>query len=215
MKDILLSNVREEWELNYRNRTFQDTTEVPQIPPLKRQYIQKPKEPDDFEKWLSDDKDNALEDTINDSAQFDNYINSVCISKGVNNYIAWWSQQSAGGLKQQAYDVLSVPAMSAEVERLFSACSLMVALNRSRLHNNTIEEAECLKQWLDTGIVMLHRGDRTYEEIQEMDEEPVDPSLTAVLDQLIEEAHEEDEEGADKDIDEEDVEDVTVSDSDI
>ncbi|RMZ87308.1 hypothetical protein DV736_g5466, partial [Chaetothyriales sp. CBS 134916] len=105
--------------------------------------------------------------------------------------------------------------MSTEVERLFSACGLMVAPNRSRLHDNTIEEAECLKQWLNAGIVMLHGGDRTYEEIQEMDEEPVDPSLTAVLDQLIEEAHEEDEEDADEDVDEEDVEDVAASDSDI
>ncbi|ODQ72320.1 hypothetical protein LIPSTDRAFT_71821 [Lipomyces starkeyi NRRL Y-11557] len=48
-----------------------------------------------------------------------------------------------------ALDVLSIPAMSAEPERLFSSAKITITDRRNRLGIETIEAIECLKSWLD------------------------------------------------------------------
>jgi hypothetical protein len=52
-----------------------------------------------------------------------------------------------------ALDVMTVPAMSSECERLFSATSLMVTPLRNRLDAGTIGLVQTLRSWLRTGIV--------------------------------------------------------------
>ncbi|ODQ68784.1 hypothetical protein LIPSTDRAFT_76754, partial [Lipomyces starkeyi NRRL Y-11557] len=47
-----------------------------------------------------------------------------------------------------ALDVLSIPAMSAEPERLFSSAKITITDRRNRLGIETIEAIECLKLWL-------------------------------------------------------------------
>ncbi|ODQ76865.1 hypothetical protein LIPSTDRAFT_67870 [Lipomyces starkeyi NRRL Y-11557] len=47
-----------------------------------------------------------------------------------------------------ALDVLSIPAMSAEPERLFSSAKITITDRRNRLGIETIEAIECLKSWL-------------------------------------------------------------------
>jgi hypothetical protein len=46
-----------------------------------------------------------------------------------------------------ALDILSIPAMSAEPERLFSATKLMITDIRNRLGIKMIEALACLKSW--------------------------------------------------------------------
>jgi hypothetical protein len=46
-----------------------------------------------------------------------------------------------------------VPAMSAEVERLFSAVGLMVTPLRNRLDASTIGLIQTLRSWLKAGII--------------------------------------------------------------
>jgi uncharacterized protein YpbB len=47
-----------------------------------------------------------------------------------------------------ALDILSIPAMSVLVERLFSSANITVSDRRNRLTaNNTIEMIESLKSW--------------------------------------------------------------------
>jgi hypothetical protein len=46
-----------------------------------------------------------------------------------------------------AIDVLSVPASSANVERLFSSAKLIVTDRRNRIQVRTMEMLECLKSW--------------------------------------------------------------------
>ena len=48
---------------------------------------------------------------------------------------------------------MTVPAMSAEVERLFSAVGLMVAPLRNRLDAGTIGLIQTLRSWLKAGII--------------------------------------------------------------
>ena len=47
-----------------------------------------------------------------------------------------------------ALDILSIPAMSADPQRLFSGAKISVSDRRNRLGIYTIEALECLKSWL-------------------------------------------------------------------
>jgi hypothetical protein len=46
-----------------------------------------------------------------------------------------------------AIDILSIPAMTAGVERLFSQCKIMLTDRRNRLHIDGLEAVECMKSW--------------------------------------------------------------------
>jgi hypothetical protein len=50
-----------------------------------------------------------------------------------------------------ALDVLSIPAMSAEPERLFSGTKITITDRRNRVGIESIEATECLKSWLGKG----------------------------------------------------------------
>ena len=51
-------------------------------------------------------------------------------------------------------DVLSIPATSARVERLFSQCKIMLNDRRNRLQIDGLEAAKCIKSWnkLEIGL---------------------------------------------------------------
>jgi hypothetical protein len=56
-----------------------------------------------------------------------------------------------------AIDILSIPAMSDEPERLFSRLGLMITKRRNQLHHDTIQASQCLYLWDDAGIVNLRQ----------------------------------------------------------
>ena len=47
-----------------------------------------------------------------------------------------------------AFDLLTVPAMSAEIERVFSECSLALNHQRLSMTQETLEDLMCLRSWL-------------------------------------------------------------------
>jgi hypothetical protein len=47
-----------------------------------------------------------------------------------------------------ALDILSIPAMSAEPERLFSGAKISITDRRNRLGTESIETLKCLKSWM-------------------------------------------------------------------
>ena len=47
-----------------------------------------------------------------------------------------------------AIDILSIPAMSAEAERVFSGARRTISWERSRLGATVVEQSKCLKSWL-------------------------------------------------------------------
>ena len=51
-----------------------------------------------------------------------------------------------------ALDILSIPAMSVEPERLFSGAGITVTERRNRLGAESIEALECLKSWLGNHV---------------------------------------------------------------
>jgi hypothetical protein len=63
----------------------------------------------------------------------------------------WWlqptQQQLYPHLSKLALDILSIPAMSAEPERIFSATKLILTDRRNKLSMKMIEALACLKSW--------------------------------------------------------------------
>jgi len=76
-------------------------------------------------------------------------------NKGVVDPITYWisKQYEYPRLSRMALDVMTVPAMSAECERLFSAVGLMVTPLRSRLDASTIGLVQTLRSWLKAGLI--------------------------------------------------------------
>lgn len=69
----------------------------------------------------------------------------------------WWlaSPQRARWpkLSQWAINILSIPAMSAEPERVFSGARRTISWERMQLGEETIQMLECLKHWIRSGLV--------------------------------------------------------------
>jgi hypothetical protein len=72
----------------------------------------------------------------------------------VSNIIQWWNDHSTlyPALSRMALDILSIPAMSAEVERVFSSAKLLISDARNRLKEDIIEACECLKSLNTAGM---------------------------------------------------------------
>jgi len=64
---------------------------------------------------------------------------------------SWWleerQQRLYPNLAKMAVDILTIPAMSAAPERLFSSANTTISDRRNRLHGDTTEAIECLKSW--------------------------------------------------------------------
>ena len=71
---------------------------------------------------------------------------------GFTSALSWWLEETQEknypNLSKMAVDILSIPAMSAEPERLFSGAKLTVTDRRSRLGSDVMEALKCLKSWL-------------------------------------------------------------------
>ena len=68
-------------------------------------------------------------------------------------------KKSYPALSVMALDVLSIPAMSAEPERLFSGAKITITDRRNRLGIESIEATECLKSWFSKGSTIAFADD--------------------------------------------------------
>ena len=70
--------------------------------------------------------------------------------------LSWWlqpeQQKNWPCLASMAIDVLSIPSMSDEPERVFSGGRRTISWERMRLGEQTIQAAECLKSWFREGF---------------------------------------------------------------
>ena len=62
-----------------------------------------------------------------------------------------------------AFDILSIPAMSAEVERIFSSTKRALTPDRNALTVESLEVYELLRNWW-RGEIILHYSDGQEEE---------------------------------------------------
>ena len=111
------------------------------------------KEPDAYDLW---DKKQSVLNLIED--EFDHFINAspVSLPQGTTA-LDWWLNPSNRTtypcLYRMAVDILSIPPMSAEPERIFSGARRTISWQRMKLGPANIERIECLKSWIHTGLV--------------------------------------------------------------
>ena len=72
-------------------------------------------------------------------------------ARTVTNLAIWWGHHSGQwpNLSRLALDALSIPAMSAECERCFSAAGRLITDERASLDAESAEACSCVKNWLN------------------------------------------------------------------
>jgi hAT family C-terminal dimerisation region len=85
--------------------------------------------------------------------ELDQYLRTPTVINLSLKPISWWlepTQQSTfPNLSRMAIDILSIPVMSAEPERLFSSAKITITDRRNQLKSDIIEALECLQSWYD------------------------------------------------------------------
>ena len=93
-----------------------------------------------------------------DNDDFERYINghvTPWIEWKDQNLFRWWSTCEFTQLRQWALDTLSIPTMSAELERVFSQAKQFYTDDRNRLLPTSFERQQCLLQWHRQGIYTM------------------------------------------------------------
>ncbi len=108
---------------------------------------------DHFERYIASD---PLPAPNNEKEQFD--------------VISYWLDRRQGEpeLAQFALDVLSIPVMSDDNERSFSAAKDMITDRRNRLNEDIIEACQCLKQWL--GVTEKEPLKQAFDQVNQVNE---------------------------------------------
>ena len=105
-----------------------------------------------FAEYLQRHKAKALAQLNDTTASDDEYIRYIKEKiEWTDDPIAWWLESSQKHkyphLSKMAINILSIPCMSADVERLFSSCGLTLEDRRNRIGIELLEALECLKSW--------------------------------------------------------------------
>jgi hAT family C-terminal dimerisation region len=139
----VLERARKLWQEEYLQRDTQTAVTLPSrdSPPID--------ELDEFaliEKKMDVVK---LARSVND--EFESFITATPFEISTTA-LEWWinpqQRQAYPFLSRMAIDLFSVPAMSAEAERVFSGARKIISWDRSRLGGTRIESLECLKHWM-------------------------------------------------------------------
>jgi hypothetical protein len=110
----------------------------------------------DFDAFIDEISHTAAQSTPEDA--FSRYMNDTRTPRldwEKQGLFKWWQSCQYAPLRQWAYDVLSVPAMSAELERVFSQAKTATT-GRYSLAAATLEAELCLKHWVDAGLYTVN-----------------------------------------------------------
>ena len=92
--------------------------------------------------------------------ELDRYLDAGALLTLVGGDIrVWWLEASQRSqfplLSRMAVDILSIPAMSAEVERVFSATKKTISEGRWNLNPTAINGIKCLRSWFRAGYYTI------------------------------------------------------------
>jgi hypothetical protein len=99
---------------------------------------------DAFENWMTPEDYYEQPATIDQLGAY-----NEAEPTAVANIINWWREHEATypNLVKMAFDLHSVPSISAEIERIFSIAKGSVDAKRNRTHPDVLEAIQCLKNW--------------------------------------------------------------------
>jgi len=109
------------------------------------QKPQKPRQSDDFGRLRAHEEVKQKASATSD--RYTAFINTD--PEDEEDDLAYWNARytTQPDLARFALDMLSIPMMSAECERVFSSAKLLISDTRNRLSVDIIEANECLKAW--------------------------------------------------------------------
>ena len=101
---------------------------------------------------VDDTLDNFMydqDDTDHVQDEYSQYCNEPILKTAPPHLLAYWNAQviNTPSLARMALAFLSIPAMSAECERVFSSSKILISDRRNRLRDDIIEADECLRYW--------------------------------------------------------------------
>jgi hypothetical protein len=89
--------------------------------------------------------------------EYQDYINQLLYDIGEMIALQWWGlelqRMHYPRLSLMLFDILSVLAMSDELERVFSGARRTITWDKAQIEPNTIEMRECLKHWKKSKIL--------------------------------------------------------------
>lgn len=113
-----------------------------------------PQKLDKFDR-IAQDLDSVTRPVSQD--EYEDYISEQPYAISVSS-LQWWSQDQQRKrwprLSLMAMDILSIPAMSDEPERVFSGARRTISWERMQFGPESIEKVECLKSWHQSGIMI-------------------------------------------------------------
>ena len=85
--------------------------------------------------------------------EYESYYSEKPLPKMPPDLIQYWTSQTINtlSLAQIVLDLLSIPAMAAECERVFSSTKILILDYRNRLKDDVIEANECIRYWIRKG----------------------------------------------------------------
>jgi hypothetical protein len=135
-KDIVITL----WKENYKSSPTAETDSTPS----------RECEDGDFLEWR------AKKRRVSDADELEQYL-AMPFSVDLTDMerIQWWYNKKDMWpmLSKMALDILSIPSMSADAERLFSSGKLVLRDTGSRLSSESIAALECLKSWEKEGVI--------------------------------------------------------------
>jgi hypothetical protein len=114
-----------------------------------------------FDQWV---KSRRLRRLSQEESELSSYLNiDRSYLPDVINPVAWWltQRETFPTVSQLAIDILAIPAMAADCERAFSLAKLTLTSQRLAMASSTMEQIQCLKNWVHRGAVRLGGCDGT------------------------------------------------------
>jgi hypothetical protein len=104
--------------------------------------------------WKSKKRQRQAADTLDQVERFqERDPDDECPSGVLQYWVERLDDPRQSPLAYMAVELMSIPAMSDEPERLFSSAKLLISDQRNRLGDDIIEASECLKSWVKQGFI--------------------------------------------------------------
>jgi hypothetical protein len=143
-------DIRNFWATEYKGKVI---TELDPTPTTTK--ANEAGDVDEFENYLY-----GWGHAMDDLDEYDSYCGEKPLPKAPPHFLRYWNGQAINtpSLSQMALDLLSIPAMSAECERVFSSSKILISDHRNRLREDVIEANECLRYWHQKGYFEYQHG---------------------------------------------------------
>jgi hypothetical protein len=142
----ILPKVKELWT------TYRDS--APPIVPYETPAITEPQELDEFDRLEIEFNERTTRPSSQD--EYEDYCTEAPYEIQVRP-IEWWAHSTQRRrwprLSAFAMEILSIPAMSDEPERVFSGGRRTISWERAKIGELSVERTECMKSWFRSGIL--------------------------------------------------------------